>query len=239
MSEDEKLNPDKVEPKEFNKDQLGIPSNLRGPTPIKGKLDVEQLIFKQIERTAQSAIQDESLFAANVRLLMSMLPQYKRDELKGMSDEYTSTSQTYQYKYFCGVPLGTPDHPINGSPALTDEETIDWHKLFEMIMHAFEEIGYTFKIDSQTVEIMPQEDAKEYLPEPSLPDQTTTPQSTTPTTSTSPTDEKRHYNCPICQQHIQHGTGERILDPRTGKMKTVHKGECSTRAKQTWVLQNP
>ena len=225
--------------KEYEKKDLNVEPSAIDETAIRGKLDIQALIFRQVERCASAAQQDETLFAANVRILLSMLPKIKRDELMDRSDEYTSTSQTYQYKYFCGVPLGTPDHPINGSPALTDEETIDWHKLFEMIMHAFEEIGYTFKIDSQTVEIMPQEDAKEYLPEPSLPDQSTTPQSTTPTTSTSPTDEKRRYNCPICQQHIQHGTGERILDPRTGKMKTVHKGECSTRAKQTWVLQNP
>ncbi len=231
MSEDEKLNPDKVEPKEFNKDQLGIPSNLRGPTPIKGKLDVEQLIFKQIERTAQSAIQDESLFAANVRLLMSMLPQYKRDELKNMSAEYTSTSQNYQYKYFCGVPLGTPDHPINGSPFLNEEENIDWHLLFELIMNSYEDIGFTFKSDTRAIEVRDPDGAL-VLPTPTF-EATDTPAAIEQAKAEK---TRRRYDCKVCGKHIEHGTGKQIPDPRdpTGKtIITIHK-DCIDVAKTIW-----
>lgn len=224
--------------KEFDKKDLNVDTNAIDETVIRGKLDIQALIFRQVERCAQAAMQDESLFAANVRILLSMLPKIKRDELMERSDEYTSTTRNYQYKYFCGVPLGTPEHPINNSPFLAEEEAPDWHKLFEMIMYAFEEIGYTFKIDSQTVEIMPQQDEKEYLPEPSLPQTSTSHTPTTPTAELELQTDKRRYNCPICDQHIQPHTGERILDPRTGKTKTVHKGDCSIRAKQTWVLQN-
>ena len=121
------------------------------PTPaqLPHTLSIEKIVAEQIRRASESASQDEFIFAANVRILLSMMPQQKREELRNQMDEYTSTTERWEYKYFCGVHIGTIEKPVNGSPIKVEEETIDWHKLFELILKAFEDIGFTWKSDGR------------------------------------------------------------------------------------------
>jgi hypothetical protein len=51
----------KINPKELDLDE-----NLLDDAHIQGALNIEALVFRQIERTQQSAVQDETVFAANV-----------------------------------------------------------------------------------------------------------------------------------------------------------------------------
>src|SRR5208283_1082774 len=151
--------------KEYKPEELNLPENLREETPIHSKVDIEQIVFRQMLLTNQAASQDESIFAANVRVLLSFLPNQKKQEVKERSAEYTSTNQSWQYKNFCGVPLGTPEEPINGSPCLLTEDVTDWHQLYEIILYTFETLGITWKTDTFTVEAMKALEDKP-LPEP-------------------------------------------------------------------------
>ena len=217
--------------KVYEKKDLNVEPSAIDETAIRGKLDIQALIFRQVERCAAAAQQDETLFAANVRILLSMLPKIKRDELMDRSDEYTSTSQTYQYKYFCGVPLGTPDHPINGSPFLNEEENIDWHLLFELIMNSYEDIGFTFKSDTRAIEVRDPDGALA-LPTPTF-EATDTPAAIEQAKAEK---TRRRYDCKVCGKHIENGTGKQIPDPRdpTGKtIITIHK-DCIDVAKTIW-----
>jgi hypothetical protein len=150
--------------REYKSKDLNIPEGIQGEVPLHSKLDIEQLVFRQIERTNQAAVMDESFFAANVRILLSYVPTNKRIEILDRENDYTSTTTTYQYKYFCSVPLGTPENPVNGSPALIEEKVTEWHKLYEIILDVFESLGITWKQDSHTVETMNRDDM--VLPEP-------------------------------------------------------------------------
>jgi len=221
--------------RKYDPQDINIDRNLLDNIPIKGQLNVEGLVFRQIERTCVSALQDESLFASNVRLLLSTVPTHKRKEILEKTDEYTSTTETWQYKYFCGVPLGTVEHPINGSPVLTEEEIIDWHKLFEIILTVFEDCGLTWKRDSWTIEVGKEEDIKS-LPPPTPvfidtfknPNLTGQPKSNLPT-SVLDAPQKYARPCAICGQHVGPGTGCFY------KRKIVHKKECLDLAKTRWT----
>jgi len=120
---------------------------------IRGELRIDELVWRQIERTNTSASQDENLFASNVRTLMSLLPRHKRTELEARVDEYTYPVQRWEYKYCCGVPMGTPEEPVLGSPRPVEELETDWYKLYEMILNAFEECGLSWKVERETIEI--------------------------------------------------------------------------------------
>ena len=217
----------------YEPDDLNVDKNLLESNPIKGELNIESLVFRQIERTYQSALQDETLFASNVRLLLSSVPTNKRLEILEQTDEYTSTNQTYQYKYWCGVPLGTPHHPVNGSPAVIEEENIDWHKLFEIILAALEECGLTWKFDRWTIEVGAVEKDK--------PSPTPTPVFDNPFINTPPsepgstipsqaTPQKNAHPCAICNQPVSgKGTAQFY------KHKRVHIKECLDIAKAKWA----
>lgn len=227
--------------KQFLPKDLPVDKELLNSIPIKGELNIEQLVFLQIMHTCQSALQDEELFAANVRLLLSTVPSHKRLEILKNEGEYKSTVEQWQYKYWCGVQLGTPEHPINGSPVLIEEEVVDWHKLFEIILGSLEECGVTWKRDTWTIEVGKVE-LEKTLPNPTpVFDQKFTPECEQPNPlSNAPcggvggegkggAPRKNIRPCAICSKHVYPGTGKFF------KNRIVHKTDCLDVAKVKWV----
>lgn len=146
------------------------------------------------------------------------------------SDEYTSVAETYQYKHWCGVPLGTPEKPINGSPFLVKEEVIDWHQLFEIILKSLEECNLTWKFEKWTRELgqVPKEDI---APTPIFSNKYENTSKTELNTTPTPTNNeppKQIRPCSICTKHVNKGTGLFY------KHKLVHKDECLELAKAKW-----
>jgi hypothetical protein len=109
----------RIDPKELN-----VNVDELNDINIHSDLNIEQLIFRQIERTHQAATQDETVFAVNVRILMNMIPAHRYDDIVNRTDEYTSVVERWEYKHFCGVPLGTPAEPVCGSPYKVNEEVL-------------------------------------------------------------------------------------------------------------------
>jgi hypothetical protein len=202
---------------------------------IRGELDIETLVFRQIERTSQSALQDETLFSVNVRILMSMLPSHKRSEVLERDDEYTSIQTRYDYKYCCGVPMGTPEKPVCGSPALVEEEVIDWHKLYEIVLDTFEECGITWKFDKWTVEIGAVEEKEKALPIPAITNRFKNAVAEEPALEQAPQREIKHGRaCAICRKHVNPGTGCYFKGKDMTSRKIVHKEGCLNIAKIRW-----
>ena len=191
------------------------------------KINIQAITFRQIERTNKSAMEDENKFASNVRLLMTDLPKHKKAAIEDRSDEYLSKSKSYSYKYFCGVPLGTIENPVNGSPFVVEEEVIDWYKLYEIILEIFEECGITWKFDSWTVEtgkiIKKQKEFKE------------TPVFKKQVPKEPEVAQKKEYirRCAVCEKQIKPGTGTTYHLP-SGKGKLVHIEKCYKDAEVKW-----
>lgn len=226
--------------KKFNPADLPVDTSVLEETPIKGELNIESLVFRQIERTYLSALQDESLFASNVRLLLSTIPKHKRDEVLSFSDEYTNVNKQYQYKYCCGIPMGTPDEPVSGSPVLIEEEVVDWHKLFEIILSSLEEIGISWKYDQSTIEVggipsdkpmpvpTPVFDAS-FKPQ-ALGDSPSSPTPSAHVDAEKPVEKPKYQRpCAICGHHVSPGTGQFYMH------RVVHKESCLDMAKVKWV----
>lgn len=219
--------------RKINPKDLSVDDDLLEESPIHGELDIEALVFRQIERTANSASQDETLFANNVRVLMTYLPEYKQEEIQDRSGEYTSTIQRWQFKYWCGVPLGTIEEPINGSPALIEEEITDWHQLFQILMNTFEQCGVTWKRDDLTVEARRVDESRSSpVPTPvfaEAPTQSMTTEALIVPKVDVPKIKRRC--CQICGEHIA---------PKTGtfyKHRLVHIKDCFDIAKTKWIDQ--
>lgn len=221
--------------KKIKKEDLNVDDDLLNEAAIHDKINMEMLIFRQIERTAQSALQDESLFAANVRVLLSMIPQSKRDEITNREDEYKSTETHWEFKHFCGVPLGTIAEPVNGSPYEVTNDVWDWHSLFEMILHALEDMGITWKRENWTVEARRIENGKPSpKPTPVFIDVPKAEATNDPTQAQANAEgSKKHLRrCGICKKHVEPGTGEFYMH------RIVHKENCYDKAKATWTAQN-
>ena len=223
----------------YNQQEIPVDSNVLEESPIHGELNIEQLVFRQIERTYLSATQDESLFAANVRLLLATVPSHKRTEILERSDEYTSTVEKYQYKYCCNVPLGTPEEPVNGSPFLVTEEVIDWHQLFEIILKAFQDCNLTWKFEKWTIEIGKVNNTDTIAPPtPTFEDKFKRPNvlnelsetASKPTVDQKP--QKQMRPCSICSKHVEKGTGLFY------NHKLVHKEQCLDLAKMKWGMED-
>lgn len=228
--------------RKFRPQELPIAVDLLKETPIDGELNVEALVFRQMLTTTQSAVEDESLFAVNVRLLLSYLPSYRKEEVLNRADEYSSVIETYQYKHFCGVPLGTPEHPINGSPALVKEEIVDWHKLFEIILEVFEDAGVTWKHEKWTIEAGKVEEAPSPNPTPIFVSKFKNPSKDSSSAGKADTtNEPQRYArpCSICGHHVGPGTGTYYKIPGQKHGKLVHKGECLDLAKVKWGKEAP
>lgn len=117
---------------------------------IRAKLDIEDLVWRQIDRTNISASYDEVVFAANVQTLMSMLPRHKRDELQARHKEYVSTREEWKYRIWAGIQQGTIEEPSDGSPWKVEVTEVDWHFLYELVLNAFEETRVSWKTERVT-----------------------------------------------------------------------------------------
>ena len=137
----------------FNPNNFNLSEQQLNAMPMRDKIDIQQIIYRQLLATNLSASQDESIFAANVRLCLDYVPTQRKHEITDRQDEYESTEEHYEYKYFCGVPLGTVEHPINGSPYLSTSTVTNWHSLYEIILEVLEDCGLTWKFDEWQKEI--------------------------------------------------------------------------------------
>lgn len=215
--------------KKFKFSELPADQKLLEEPPLHGELDVEQLVFRQIERTNQSALEDEALFASNIRTLLSMVPSHKRSEIYERTDEFTSIQKNLEYKYWCGVPLGTPEHPVNGSPALVEEEVIDWHKLYEIILDVLEECGLTWKFDKWTIEVGAVEEKAKALAAPMFNNRYRREE-----TEDGKTVLKHTRKCAICRKHVEPFTGRYYRAAQWKHSKVVHKVGCYDLAIARW-----
>jgi len=138
---------------------------LESPT-IRGTIGMPEIVRYQIILCNRArGGEDPAVFEAHVRALLDMLPQYKRDEIQKRESEYIYETERWQYRYWCGIPLGTPENPITSdgeppkpdwsnvvSPTLVREEVVDYEKLFSIIMETLEGLGLSWAIDQKTVE---------------------------------------------------------------------------------------
>lgn len=129
----------------FKKEAENFYGPLEEEPGIQGKLAIEDIVRRQMDRTATSRSISEELFEVNVRILMSDLPSNKLKELYEREDEYW-TKEVDIRRTFCGKRMPSR----NGEPET--EKAIDFQKLYEMVMQAFEEVGLTWKIKNTTEE---------------------------------------------------------------------------------------
>ena len=217
--------------KVYDPKDLPVSKSVLEETPLYNKLDVSSLVFRQLERTNISALMGEESFATNVRLLMSHVPSHKRDEILERRDDYVSVVKQYKYKHWCGVPMGTPKHPINGSPFVVEEEITDWHMLYEICLDVLEECGITWKFEKWTIEVGAVEEKKETpLPTPVFAKDLKQKINTEKVSPEKEIKTKKHrWKCVICGDPIV-GKGTSVFY----KNKRVHKNECLDLAKLKW-----
>jgi len=220
---------------------IPVKQELLDEVPIHGQLNIEQIVFRLMELTNHSASQDESIFASYIRLLMSYLPSHKRDTILERSDEFMEIAKTLQYKYNCGVPLGTPEHPINGSPAVIEEEVTDWYKLLEIIIETYEECGLTWKFDKWTIEVGKVEEDEESAPPPTpiFESKFGTKEQTTKAQQLKKKTKYFAHTCAICGNPILKGQGKIYKPKGLTYGKRVHKKGCLNIAKTKWIDSIP
>lgn len=212
---------------------LKVDEDMLTEMSIHGELDIQALVFRQIERTHASALQDVSYFSSNVRLLLNMLPKHKKAEADKRAEEYTSKVERWEYKYWCGVPMGTPENPINNSPYMVREEVIDWHKMLEVILETFEECGVTWKFDDCTMET----GKVDKIVSPNLPTPLLTRDADVADANIS---DGRAFikKCRVCGKRIEPGTG-RVYTSPTKEKALVHKDACYAAVEKNWVRNEP
>ena len=136
---------------------------------LRAELSIEELVKRQIERTNVAASYDKRIFASNIGVLKALLPAYSRRKVEEKASDYIVMNEFWRYKYNCGVPVGTPEHPVMGSPELIEEADVDWDKLYEIILDEFETCGISWKIDHETIVLgkwRPKEKKKQPPPTP-------------------------------------------------------------------------
>jgi hypothetical protein len=153
-----------------------------------------------------------------------MVPLHKKKEIAERENEYTSITESWHYKYWCGVPLGTPEEPINGSPALLKETVIDYHKMLEIILEAFEECGITWKFDELTIETGKVNNKVS----PALPTPVFTKSNPNELDEGPDVPQARIRRCAICGERISPGEGV------TYNRKLVHRLKCYEAAQAKW-----
>lgn len=133
---------------------------------IRGHLSIEDLVRRQIDRCNLSMSgMDPSIFEANVRALLSMLPSHKRAEVMTRENDFNTTGTEYEFQYNCNMRMGTPDNPVTSdglppnedrsnviSPVPVEVERTDYEKLYEIIIESLESVGLTWNIEAKFVE---------------------------------------------------------------------------------------
>ena len=119
--------------------------NSIGDIEIRGKLGIEDIVRRQIDRcNFSSPYPDE--FASNVNALYDILPTHKREELEDRVLEYSYIKKYVEYgTYWCGVPL------TSSKRIVTRAET-DFHKFYQMILTALEESRLTYQSEPKLYE---------------------------------------------------------------------------------------
>lgn len=132
---------------------------LENPT-ISNKLSIEYFLTAQLIRCFNALTDPESNFGDQVMALGAIMPSYLQERLdKYLEDECTESNEIYEYRYFAGVALGTPNSPIRDdtgepvSPVKTTQTNIDYVKFFREILKCLEEMRMTWKPDRTTMEV--------------------------------------------------------------------------------------
>jgi hypothetical protein len=138
---------------------LDVLSNYENPE-IRGRIPIEHALMRQVERCNISLTgYDPSVFEKNVMALVTMLPDlYRAEVLEYLENECIEAVDKWEYKRWCGVPLGSPSQPYRDaegkviSPVRVREEYVDYEKLYGKTMTTIEEIGLSWNVESVTVE---------------------------------------------------------------------------------------
>ena len=97
---------------------------------IRGDLDPSQLVFRQMDRCNQLMTDiDPWVFEQSVYGLMDNLHPRKLLEVINRSKDYTDKGEEWEYDYYAGTQIGTPEKPVNGSPRLVPYERVNPRKL--------------------------------------------------------------------------------------------------------------
>jgi hypothetical protein len=106
-----------------------------------------QANIRALVRLCYLAVGDDDLFARRVDLLRRQLPRAVKEslEFQGKLDECTIEYEDWEYKYCCGVPMGTPEKPVLGSPRRVLRTHTDWMAVFELCMDELEKLNVTWK----------------------------------------------------------------------------------------------
>lgn len=115
---------------------------------IRGRMDIEDIVRLQINRCNASAYEpDQTLFQSSVQVLLDLLPRHKRSEVLGGKKDYTEKIDVVEYgKYWCGKPMTSTKKIVKTS-------IIDFHKLYRIVLDAFQDSGLTWQIEPQLVEM--------------------------------------------------------------------------------------
>jgi len=126
---------------------------LQNPS-IRNKLSIEYHITTQLIRCFNALTMPDSNFSEQVMALAALMPSSVQDRLDNfLQNECTEVYEDYVYKQFCGINMGTPNHPIldeNGeaySPVKTTRTEVDYVKFLREIMTILEEVGLTWKLN--------------------------------------------------------------------------------------------
>lgn len=133
---------------------------------IQGKLELEDIVRRQIDRCNTSAT-DPFLFSRNVEMLMNLLPSGRLKEIQDRAGEYVDEVEMWKFEYWGSIPLGTiekpyyvntPDspywdggEPILKSPIRVKEFIKNYEKLYTLVLQMLEQVGLTWR--QQVVEI--------------------------------------------------------------------------------------
>lgn len=140
------------------------------------RVNISNNLYLQLERClATISGVDPSVFEANVRGLLGLLPSFKRQEVLRRGKEYNDTYQEFQYETYCNIQVGSIVEPAlydESQPVMRDKVTdeilwsdpniqspklvqitdTDYEKLFFVIVDALEAADLTYNVESKTVE---------------------------------------------------------------------------------------
>jgi hypothetical protein len=123
------------------------------------KVSVDQLLYRQIERVNMAASgQEGGNFEGCVDQLFKMVPNVVKQAIVKRVKEYRISTDKLVFKYNCGVPMGTIEHPVRDkygsiySPIMERSEFIDYHLLCNIILEECENFGVTWRYDRITLE---------------------------------------------------------------------------------------
>lgn len=137
---------------------------------IREKLDIQSLLFRQVERCNISISNpDPSIFEANVRILMSLLPPQSIDKVRTRTDEFNKKKDIPLIETFCGVPMVDYDEDGKPLPPKYDEQIFtDYEILYEFIMAELAKLGITYSIEQLNIELGAVRDEVDLVPGPMI-----------------------------------------------------------------------